>query len=133
MGSAGDACCRRFGPQAETDLLLALRRGAAVWPPLAQVLEQASPSAIDLDDDALASLLGPAAEELAGAGIEVLWPSSLLDDGLKLRAVVTPAPGKLTEAGFGLEALLNSAGSSRSTGRCSTPTRSPHWPRRSGR
>jgi hypothetical protein len=35
----------RFGPQTETDLLLALRRGASVWPTLAQVLEQASPSA----------------------------------------------------------------------------------------
>ena len=62
---------------------------------------------IDLDDDALASLLGPAAEELAGAGIEVLWPSSLLDGGLKLRAVTIPAPGKVTDAGFGLEALLD--------------------------
>jgi SNF2-related domain/SNF2 Helicase protein/Helicase conserved C-terminal domain len=97
----------RFGPQAEADLLLALRRGASVWPPLAEVLRQASPSVIDLDDDALTSLLGPAAEELAGAGIEVLWPSSLLDGGLKLRAVATPAPGKLTEAGFGLGALLD--------------------------
>ena len=96
----------RFGPQAETDLLLALRRGAAVWPPLAQVLEQASPSAIDLDDDALTSLLGPAAEALAGAGIEVMWPSSMLDDGLELRAAVTPTPEQLTEAGFGLAALL---------------------------
>ena len=96
----------RFGPQAETDLLLALRRGAAVWPPLAQVLEQASPSAIDLDDDALTSLLGPAAEALAGAGIEVMWPSSMLDDGLELRAAVTPAPEQLTGAGFGLAALL---------------------------
>jgi len=96
----------RFGPQAEADLLLALRRGAAVWPPLAQVLEQASPSAIDLDDDALTSLLGPAAEALAGAGIEVMWPSSMLDDGLELRAAVTPAPEQLTEAGFGLAALL---------------------------
>ena len=56
----------RFGPQAETDLLLALRRGASVWPPLAEVLRQASPSVIDLDDDALTGLLGPAAEELAG-------------------------------------------------------------------
>jgi hypothetical protein len=36
----------------------------------------------------------------------VLWPSSLVDDGLKLRAAVTPAPEKLTEAGFGLGALL---------------------------
>ncbi|MGH3227816.1 MAG: DEAD/DEAH box helicase [Streptosporangiaceae bacterium] len=97
----------RFGPQAETDLLLALRRGAPIWPPLAEALRQASPSMIDLDDDALTGLLGPAAEELASAGIEVLWPSSLLDGGLKLRAVPTPAPGQVTEAGFGLEALLD--------------------------
>ena len=97
----------RFGSQAETDLLLALRRGASVWPPLAEVLRQASPSVIDLDDDALTNLLGPAAEELAGAGIEVLWPSSMLDGGLKLQAVATPAPEKLTEAGFGLDALLD--------------------------
>jgi SNF2-related domain/SNF2 Helicase protein/Helicase conserved C-terminal domain len=96
----------RFGAQAETDLLLALRRGAPLWPPLSEVLRQASPSVIDLDDDALASLLGPAAEGLAGAGIEVLWPSSLLGEGLELRAVATPAPEKLTEAGFGLAALL---------------------------
>ena len=97
----------RFGSQAETDLLLALRRGASVWPPLAEVLRQASPAVIDLGDDALTSLLGPAAEELAGAGIEVLWPSSMLDGGLKLQAVATPAPEKLTEAGLGLDALLD--------------------------
>jgi superfamily II DNA or RNA helicase len=97
----------RFGPQAETDLLLALRRGAPIWPPLAEALRQASPSVIDLDDDALTSLLGPAAEELAGAGIEVLWPSSMVGGGLKLRAVPVQVPGKVTEAGFGLEALLD--------------------------
>jgi hypothetical protein len=97
----------RFGAQAEADLLLALRHGAPVWPPLAEVLRQATPSVIDLDDDALTSLLGPAAEELAGAGIEVLWPASMLGDGLELRAVATPAPEKLTDAGFGLEALLD--------------------------
>jgi hypothetical protein len=102
-----EAVLSRFGPQAETDLLLALRRGAPIWPPLAEALRQASPSVIDLDDDALTSLLGPAAEELAGAGIEVLWPSSMLGGGLKLRAVPTPVPGKVTEAGFGLEALLD--------------------------
>ena len=97
----------RFGPQAETDLLLALRRGAPIWPPLAEVLREATPPVIELDDDALTSLLSLAAEELAGVGIEVLWPSSMLGDGLKLRAVPTPAPDKLTDAGFGLEALLD--------------------------
>ncbi len=107
LWSQPETVLARFGRQAETDLLLALRRGAPVWPPLAEALRQASPSAVDLDDDELASLLGPAAEELAGAGIEVLWPSSLLGDGLELRAVATPAPEKLTEAGFGLAALLD--------------------------
>ena len=107
LWSQPETVLARFGRQAETDLLLALRRGAPVWPPLAEALQQASPSAVDLDDDALASLLGQAAEELAGAGIEVLWPSSLLGPGLELRAVATPAPEKLTEAGFGLAALLD--------------------------
>jgi superfamily II DNA or RNA helicase len=96
----------RFGPQAETDLLLALRRGAAVWPPLGRVLEQSRPSAISLDDGGLSDLLGAVTEELASAGIEVLWPSSLLGDRLKLQAVVSSPPGKVTDAGFSLEALL---------------------------
>jgi superfamily II DNA or RNA helicase len=95
----------RFGPQAETDLLLALRRGAEIWPPLTQVLEQSRPAAISLGDSDLSDLLGSVAEDLASAGIEVLWPSSLLGDGLTLQAVVSP-PGKVTEAGFSLEALL---------------------------
>jgi hypothetical protein len=58
LWSQPETVLSRFGSQAETDLLLALRRGAAIWSPLAQVLEQASPSVIDLDDDALSSLLG---------------------------------------------------------------------------
>ena len=94
LWSQPETVLSRFGPQAETDLLLALRRGAAIWPPLAGALEQASPSVIDLDDDALASLLGPAAEELAGAGIEVLWPSSLLDGGLKLEPSLSRHRGR---------------------------------------
>jgi hypothetical protein len=96
----------RFGTQAETDMLLALRRGAAVWPPLAELLRQASPSVLELDNDAIDDLLGPTAEKLAGTGIEVLWPSGLLGGVLRLQAVATPSPESLTEAGFSLEALL---------------------------
>ena len=53
----------RFGVRAETDLLLALRRGAAVWPPLGVALARRR-RGIEIDDDVLADLLGSAAEEL---------------------------------------------------------------------
>jgi hypothetical protein len=96
----------RFGTQTETDLLLALRRGAEIWPRLGELLRQARPSHLDLDDDAVGQLLGPVTEQLAGTGIEVLWPTSMVDDGLRLRAVPTPVPERLTEAGFGLDTLL---------------------------
>src|SRR2546430_14935214 len=63
----------RFGVRAETDLLLALRRGTAVWPPLGVALGQARPAGFEIDDDAIADLLGAAAAGLAGGGLEVLW------------------------------------------------------------
>jgi superfamily II DNA or RNA helicase len=97
----------RFGTRAETDLLLALRRGTAVWPPLGVALGQARPAGFEIDDDAIADLLGSAAEELAGAGIEVLWPSALLDDDLTATAVPMQAPGQVTDAGLNLQALLS--------------------------
>src|SRR6266567_3701873 len=99
LWSQPETVLSRFGAQAETDLLLAVRRGAPIWPPLAEVLRQASPSVIDLDDDALTSLLGPAAEELAGAGIEVLWSSSLLGAARTLLSPSTPLPRKQVARG----------------------------------
>jgi superfamily II DNA or RNA helicase len=106
LWSQPETVLTRFGSRAEEDLLLGLRRGAAIWPPLAAVLAQATPSAVDLGDHDLTGLLARA-EDLNGAGIEVLWPSSMTGDGLKMRAAFTPAPGQVTEAGLNLDSLLS--------------------------
>ncbi len=107
LWQAPAAVLARFGERAETDLLLALRRGVRVWPPMAGLLRESAPTVLDLDDDALGDLLGDTADALAAAGIEVLWPAEILTDGLELRATVaTPSPGAVTAAGFTLSALL---------------------------
>jgi superfamily II DNA or RNA helicase len=107
LWDAPAAVLTRLGEQAETDLLLALRRGAAAWPPLGAALSTRTPTALDLDDGALAELFGPAADALGGAGIEVLWPAELLSEPPALRAVVsTPKPADVTEPTFTLEELL---------------------------
>lgn len=88
------AVLARFGERAEADLLLALRRGARVWPPLAASLREATPTALDLDDDALGELLG---EARRGAGRD-------RDRGsLAHRAPDRPArgPGERSDAGAG--------------------------------
>ena len=102
------AVLARLGREAEADLLLALRRGARAWPPLAPALRDAAPSAVRLDDHAVSDLLGPGAEALAGSGVEVLWPAELVTGGLALRAAVgTPTPGAVTTAGLSLDQLLD--------------------------
>ncbi|HEU5152483.1 MAG TPA: DEAD/DEAH box helicase [Iamia sp.] len=75
---APDAVARRVGDDAETTVLLALRRGSRSWPPLAGLLDQPRPDRIALDGSEVAELLGPAADLLAGAGLEVLWPRDVL-------------------------------------------------------
>ena len=101
---------RRFGDSVETDLLLALRRGARAWPPLQRALGQARPDQLDLDDEETAALLGPAAEALAGAGLEVLWPAHLAG-AIEVAVVVgtpTPTPGKDSgDSPFSLDKLLS--------------------------
>jgi hypothetical protein len=96
----------RLGASAEEDLLLALRRGARAWAPLAGLLAERSPGALRLDDDALADLVAEGAAGLAAAEIEVLWPTEMLTEGLSLRAVLTPSPAPLVDSGFGLDSLL---------------------------
>lgn len=100
------AVLARFGEQAEEELLLGLRRGSRAWPPLAPLLQQRTPSWLPLDDAMVAELVEEGAEALRSAGIEVLWPSELVKGGLALRAVVSQAPGAVTEAGFKLDSLV---------------------------
>jgi superfamily II DNA or RNA helicase len=102
------AVLARLGERAEIDLLLALRRGARAWPPLAPQLGSAAPTEVSLDEEQLAELLETGAEALGGAGIEVLWPAELLGEGLEVRATVaTPAPAGAAQPVFRLEALLD--------------------------
>ncbi|MGQ0802345.1 MAG: DEAD/DEAH box helicase [Actinomycetota bacterium] len=106
LWNAPAAVLQRLGDEAETELLLALRRAARAWPPAGRLLDDARPSLLDLDEDDTAELLGPASEALAAAGFEVLWPAQLTHPSLELRAVVqTPAPAAVTEAGLSLDRL----------------------------
>ncbi len=63
-----------LGPRAQADMVLAVRRAATVWQPLARLLPV--PTARDLTDGELRELLGGAAGRLAGHGIDVTWPET---------------------------------------------------------
>ena len=95
----------RFGADVDTNLLVTLRRGARVWPPLGRFLEQAAPDRLVLDDEDAEQLLGPAADDLAAAGIAVSWPSDLFSQ-IEVRPTVgsRALPGAGTSR-LGLEAI----------------------------
>ncbi|MEU3598023.1 DEAD/DEAH box helicase [Streptomyces sp. NPDC006798] len=85
-----------FGPRARIDALLALRRAARIWPPLAELLDRPVPDVLALTEGELYDLLGPAAARLDAAGVTVHWPRELAR-GLTATAVVRPAPGSATD------------------------------------
>ncbi|MEV6400154.1 DEAD/DEAH box helicase, partial [Streptomyces sp. NPDC051907] len=85
-----------FGPRARIDAVLALRRAARVWPPLARLLERDVPDVLPLTEDELYELLGPGAARLDAAGVAVHWPKELARS-LTAAAVVRPAPGSATD------------------------------------
>ncbi|MFB7276814.1 DEAD/DEAH box helicase [Streptomyces hydrogenans] len=89
-----------LGPRARMDAVLALRRAARAWPPLAPLLTAAVPDAMELADEEIVELLGPASRALAATGMRVHWPRELTDR-FTTRAVIGPAeePGATAEHG----------------------------------
>ncbi|MGH9247067.1 MAG: hypothetical protein ACRD29_22655 [Acidimicrobiales bacterium] len=66
---APDAVLARLGADADTDLLLTLRRAARVWPPLKRLLDETRPEVLVIDDGEVGDLLGPVADDLAADGV----------------------------------------------------------------
>ncbi|MGW0119931.1 SNF2-related protein [Streptomyces sp. NPDC003327] len=89
-----------FGPRARMDALLALRRAARAWAPLSPLLSAAVPDAVDLADEEITELLGPAARALAATGVQVHWPRDLADR-LTAHAVIGPPDADASPDGDG--------------------------------
>jgi hypothetical protein len=86
------AVVARFGADVESDLLLALRAAARVWSPIGRLLEETAPEVLLLEDAEVEELFGPVADDLAAAGLPVLWPADVLRP-VELKPVIgTPAP-----------------------------------------
>ncbi|MGW3941311.1 DEAD/DEAH box helicase [Streptomyces phaeochromogenes] len=99
---------RLLGPRAETETLLALRRGAHVWPPLNRLLKDAAPDQVRLTDDEAFDLLGDATDTLRVAGIDVHWPRELVK-ALTATAEIgqRTAPGSSAGGMLDADALLD--------------------------
>ncbi|MGW1670955.1 SNF2-related protein [Streptomyces sp. NPDC002324] len=99
---------RLLGPRAETETLLALRRGARAWPPLRRLLGDAAPDQLRLTDDEAFDLLGDATNALRAAGVDVHWPRDLVK-ALTATAEIgqRTAPGSAAGGLLDTEALLD--------------------------
>ncbi|MFC8239421.1 DEAD/DEAH box helicase [Streptomyces chartreusis] len=99
---------RLLGPRAETETLLALRRGARAWPPLHRLLGDAAPDQLRLTDDEAFDLLGDATNALRAAGVDVHWPRDLVK-ALTATAEIgqRTAPGSAAGGLLDTEALLD--------------------------
>ncbi|MEV4498051.1 SNF2-related protein [Micromonospora arborensis] len=89
-----------LGDGATFEAMLAVRRAAAVWPPLERLLDEAAPVELELLDEDLADLLGGADARLTEAGIDIEWPPQISRE-LDAQVLVSSPPEQPTEvAGF---------------------------------
>ena len=100
------AVLARLDPDAEANLLLALRRGSRAWAPLGALLAQRIPASLALTDEDVEDLLADGADALGAVGIDVLWPSSLLFEGLTLQAVLRSPPKIEGDGTFSLQEMV---------------------------
>jgi non-specific serine/threonine protein kinase len=99
-----------FGPLAIEELLAGLGRLARLAPELAALLDDAAPTASELDAASFVTFARERVEPLADAGIVVLLPSSWTGRrrvGLRARVSSSSASGSGTAAGLGVDELLS--------------------------
>jgi superfamily II DNA or RNA helicase len=96
-----------FGPRAQVDTLLTLRRATRAWSPAGRLLDSAAPTGVELSDEEAQALLGDAAESLAAAGVAVHWPKELVRE-LTASGVLEPVRRQGTQSSA--ESFLSSGG-----------------------
>jgi superfamily II DNA or RNA helicase len=77
-----------FGDLTLIQAMVAVRRAAAVWAPLGQLLDRAVPDEAVLIDQDIDELLSDAGTRLRDAGVEVRWPDAL-SQGLAAATLVS--------------------------------------------
>ncbi|EEP74302.1 SNF2/RAD54 family helicase [Micromonospora sp. ATCC 39149] len=85
-----------LGDGATLEAMRAVRRAAAVWPPLERLLDSAAPVELELLDEDLVELLDGAEARLAAAGIDIEWPPQLCRE-LAARVLVSSPPERPAE------------------------------------
>ncbi len=102
---AAPSVAARFGDDPDLQLLVTLRRAARVWGPISRLLDQPLPYLLELDDEEANELFGSVANDLAAAGLAVMWPAEVLR-ALDLRPVITtPSPVSITPGSLNLHTL----------------------------
>ncbi|HEV7977840.1 DEAD/DEAH box helicase [Amycolatopsis sp.] len=96
----------RLGEEVDTQVLLGLRRGSRAWSPFELMQYADSPGEMPLTDEQVVELFGHGARALAGAGVEVLWPSGFFEGAVKAKASVAKAPASVTGPVLTMSRLL---------------------------